>query len=171
MGQAPPVNKIPPGHTLLVTLSWSHSSVLDLPLFILPASSLCSILNPASPLQSLGLGISSRSPLLAPSLLSPPSFPLPPIPSAPPPEPTPIPLLSQYSTYRACPAGQLPTATTLCEAGATAQGPGAQDLSAQVLACPPAACLPYGCPSYTFAKLGISACGVNTSVPVGTTYT
>ena len=76
----------------------------------------------------------------------------------------------QYSTYRACPAGQLPTATTPCEAGATAEGPGGQDLSNQVLACPPAACLPYGCPSYTFAKLGISACGVNTSVPVGTTY-
>ena len=78
--------------------------------------------------------------------------------------------IKQFSAYRACTSGQQPTATLPCEPGATALGPNNQVLTSQVLACPPASCIPFGCPGYQFSRVGITPCAINSSAPVGTTY-
>ena len=78
----------------------------------------------------------------------------------------------QNSNYSACAPGQL----SMCEPGATASGPnpngpGSVDLTNQILSCPPDSCIAYGCPGYEFYSVGLEPCGVNTSAPIGSSFT
>jgi hypothetical protein len=77
--------------------------------------------------------------------------------------------IRQHSQYNRCAGGQLPTAESLCEPGASAWDLEDGNLTPRVLACPPTACLERGCPGHEFAAKGLSGC-LNTSAPVGTTF-
>eukprot|EP00884_Botryococcus_braunii_P013490 jgi/Botrbrau1/22141/Bobra.0206s0065.1 len=78
--------------------------------------------------------------------------------------------IKQGFPYKACTEGQQPNETWKCELGATAHDSNNVSLTQRILACPPSSCLSKGCPGYEFSKQGINSCGINTSMPLGSTF-
>lgn len=51
------------------------------------------------------------------------------------------------------------------------QAPSDFECCPQVLACAPASCMSRGCPGYEFSSIGLTACGIDVTAPIGTVYT